>query len=85
MTKTISLIVAGLAATALTVGPALAGKVTAYDGRKEITVDGKKYSISGSSTAVTIAGKKAEREAIKVGMDCALKGPADRPTNIDCK
>jgi hypothetical protein len=86
MTKTISLIVAGIAATALTVGPALAGKVTAWDGRKEITVDGKKYEISGSRTKVTIGGKAGDRGAIKAGMDCTVKGAAGgEASEISCK
>lgn len=86
MKTMISMIVAGVAATALTVGPALAGKVTAYDGRKEITVDGKKYEISGSRTKVKIGGKDGDRGAIKVGMDCNVTGPAGGEASaIDCK
>jgi hypothetical protein len=82
MTKT--LILAG--AFALVVSPALADKVTAYDGRKEITVGGKKYEISGSRTKVMIGGKAGDRGAIKVGMDCKVTGAAGGEASaIDCK
>lgn len=87
MTKTmISVIAAGIAATVLSVGPALAAKVEKYDGRKEITVGGKSYQISGSRTTVKIKGAAGDRGAIKVGMDCAVKGPAGGElSEIDCK
>lgn len=85
MTKTISLIAAGIAAAALTVAPAFAEKVDKAD-RNSITVAGKEYKVSGSRTKVTIKGAAGDREAIKAGMDCTVTGPAGgEATAIDCK
>ncbi len=43
--------------------------------------------ISGSRTKVTIAGKKAKRKAITVGMKCRFTypKPGKEATNVDCK
>ncbi len=43
--------------------------------------------VSGSRTKVTIAGKKAKRSAIKVGMTCKIThlGPNSRAKKIACK
>ena len=43
--------------------------------------------ISGSRTKVTVAGKKAKRKAIKVGMKCRFTypKPGEEATNVDCK
>ena len=85
MTKTISLIVAGIAATALTVGPALAEKVTAMEG-KNLTAGGKTYEVSASRTKVMIKGAAGTRDGIKVGMDCKITGKAGaEATAVDCK
>ena len=53
------------------------GIIAEYDGRKDFTLklaDGKtvKGEISGSRTAVNIAGQKADRGAVKVGMSCTV-------------
>lgn len=84
MTKAISLIAAGIATAALSIGPALADKVTAYDGRKNITVGGKSYEISGSRTKIMIGGKAGDRGSLKVGMDCTVKGSGEA-SEITCK
>ena len=45
-----------------------------------------KLRVSGSGTKITVAGTKAKRKALKVGMNCAfrVKG-AETALNIDCK
>lgn len=57
--------------------------------RIEFSLKGKKVSVrvSKSSTKVTIAGKKAKRSAIKVGMTCKVThlGPNSRAKKIACK
>ena len=84
--KLLTIVAAGLVSTSFAITPALAGKVTAFDGRENITVDGKKYEISGKRTKVTIKGAAGTREAIKVGMDCSVSGPAGgEATSISCK
>ncbi len=45
----------------------------------------QKVSVSGSRTKVTIAGKKAKRKAITVGMVCTLKHKGSKALAIDCK
>jgi hypothetical protein len=42
--------------------------------------------VSGSGTQITVAGKKAKRGGLKVGMKCdfRVKG-AETALNIDCK
>lgn len=74
-----------VATTAVMAGPALAqtkGTIAEYDGRSAFvikTTDGKmvKGTISGSRSKVKIKGADGSREAIKVGMNCAVTGPAD--------
>jgi hypothetical protein len=83
MTKT--LIVAGVASIALAVSPAFADKLTKAGG-KNIEVGGKAYEVSGSRTKVTVGGKSATRDDLKVGMDCTVAGPAGgEATTITCK
>jgi len=53
------------------------GTIAEFDGRKAFKLklaDGKVFEgeISGSRTAVNIAGQKADRGAVKVGMTCAV-------------
>ncbi|HZS64165.1 MAG TPA: tripartite tricarboxylate transporter substrate-binding protein [Xanthobacteraceae bacterium] len=68
------------------------GTLTAYDGRKEFKLkgaDGKEFAgeISGSRTTLTVDGKKADRDAVKVGMSCTLttdQGAKEAKT-LDCK
>ena len=61
--------------TAITVDTAFAGEVkgkvtkTEREGRV-VTLGSTKVKISGSRTEVTIGGKEADREEIKVGMSC---------------
>lgn len=71
---------------------AVSGKVEAVgDGGRDVTVkgaDGKshKLNMSGSRTEVTIAGKKADRAAVKSGMDCTIDGPAGgEAKTVTCK
>jgi hypothetical protein len=86
MRKVLTIVAAGLVSTSFAVAPAFAGKVTAWDGRDKITIDGKKYEVSGKRTKVTIKGAAGTREAIKVGMDCTASGPAGgEATAITCK
>lgn len=85
MTKTISIIAAGIAAVALTAAPALADKLTKVDG-KNIELGSKKYEVSASRSKVTIGGKPGTRDSLKVGMDCTVKGPAGgEATEVACK
>jgi len=53
------------------------------------TADGKafKATVSASRTAITIDGKKAERGALKTGMECTVEAPKDgaEATKVDCK
>jgi hypothetical protein len=83
MTKT--LIMAGIASFALAVSPALAEKVEKAE-NNTITVAGKEYKLSGSRTKVTIKGAAGTREAITVGMDCTVTGPAGGEASaVECK
>ena len=89
MKETVNRTVLALAAagfvTTVAIGPALADKVTAWDGRDKITVGGKKYEVSGKRTKVTIKGAAGTREQLKVGMDCKVTGPAGgEATAIAC-
>jgi hypothetical protein len=76
---------AAVATIALAASPAFADKVEkAGDG--SITVAGKDYKISNSRTKVTVKGAAGNRDAIKVGMDCTVQGPAGgEATAVDCK
>ncbi|MDX1484821.1 MAG: hypothetical protein R3229_10085 [Alphaproteobacteria bacterium] len=50
--------------------------------------DGKKgkLRVSGRRTKITVAGQKAKRKALKVGMECTFKVKgAQSALNIDCK
>jgi tripartite-type tricarboxylate transporter receptor subunit TctC len=61
--------------------PATKGTIAEWDGRAKLTLklsDGKPFEaqVSGSRTEITVAGAKAEREKLKVGMTCEIAGPA---------
>ncbi len=78
--ETIALLKQTMAA-ADTPAPATKGSVAEWDGRAKITLrleDGKMFpsEVSGSRTAITIAGQKGDREGIKTGMSCAIEGPS---------
>ena len=67
------------------------GKITALkSGGRRVTWKGAtakgKLRVSGRGTKITLAGKKAKRKALKVGMACSfrVKG-AQTALNIDCK
>lgn len=67
------------------------GTISALEnGNREFTLktaDGKevKGKISSSGTKVTIKGAGAGRDALKVGMACAVTGPAgDTATAVAC-
>ena len=67
------------------------GKITALKrGGRRVSWKGDKAKgklrVSGSHTRITVAGKKAKRKALKVGMNCSfrVKG-AQTALNIDCK
>jgi len=67
------------------------GKITKLgNGGRRVTWKGDtakgKLRVSGSGTKITVAGKKAKRKALKVGMNCSfrVKG-AQTALNIDCK
>jgi tripartite-type tricarboxylate transporter receptor subunit TctC len=71
--------------------PATKGTVSEWDGRAKLTLklaDGKPFEagISGSRTEVMIAGQKAPRENIKVGMTCEVTAPSSgaEATAISC-
>lgn len=70
--------------TTFATSPALAAKVTAWDGRDKITVGGKTYEVSGKRTKVTIKGGASSRDYIKVGMDCSVTGGKEA-ASITCK
>jgi hypothetical protein len=58
------------------------GTIAEYDGRSAFalkTAEGKmvKGTISGSRSKVMIKGAPGSREALKVGMNCTVTGPAD--------
>lgn len=64
---------------------AVEGKISAVDGGgRSVTVDGKKFKVSGSRTKIMVAGKEAEREQLKKGMQCKVEGD-DEASMIDCK
>ena len=78
--ETIALLKQALEAGDKSSAPATKGAVAEWDGRAKIALkleDGKifKAEISGSRTAVTIAGQKSTRENIKTGMSCEIEGP----------
>src|SRR4051794_18193523 len=61
--------------------PPTKGTIAEWDGRAKITLklsDGKPFQaqVSGSRTEITVAGQKADREKLKVGMTCEIAGPA---------
>ena len=68
-----------------------AGKITKLKrGGRRVSWKGAsasgKLRVSGSKTKITVAGKKAKRKVLKVGMSCSfrVKG-AQTALNIDCK
>ena len=79
--------------TTITVDTAFAGEVkgkvtkTEREGRV-VTIGGTKVKISGSRTEVTIGGKEADREEIKVGMSCtamvAKRKGKDEAKTVKC-
>lgn len=78
--ETIALLKQALAQPTAADAPATKGAVAEWDGRSKIVLkldDGKTFeaAVSGSRTEVTVAGQKSAREAIKVGMTCAIVGP----------
>lgn len=53
---------------------------------RSFTHDGKKYTVSGSRTEVTIAGKQADRSQLKNGMSCTVEaGKGDEAKSVTCK
>jgi tripartite-type tricarboxylate transporter receptor subunit TctC len=70
--------------------PAAKGTIAEWDGRAKLTLklaDGKTVDagVSGSRTEITIAGAKADREKLKVGMTCEVAGPAGgEATKVAC-
>ncbi len=78
--ETIALLKEALEAGDKSAAAATKGAVAEWDGRAKITLklnDGKlfKSEVSGSRTAITIAGQKGDREGIKTGMNCSIEGP----------
>jgi tripartite-type tricarboxylate transporter receptor subunit TctC len=78
--ETIALLKEALEPPKEAAAPATKGAVAEWDGRSKIVLklaDGKSFpaEISGSRTEVTVGGTKGSREAIKVGMTCAIVGP----------
>jgi tripartite-type tricarboxylate transporter receptor subunit TctC len=79
--ETVALLKQALEAPKEAAAPATKGAVADWDGRSKILLkldDGKTFAaeVSGSRTEVTVGGQKAAREAIKLGMTCAIVGPA---------
>lgn len=68
------------------------GKVTATpNDAREVVIqhEGKEVlaRVSGSRTKITVGGKEANRNAVKVGMTCTFTypGPGEEASNVDCK
>jgi tripartite-type tricarboxylate transporter receptor subunit TctC len=60
--------------------PPAKGTIAEWDGRAKLKIklsDGKVVDagVSGSRTEIVIAGQKADREKLKVGMACEITGP----------
>ena len=70
--------------------PGTKGTIADWDGRSKLKLklaDGKEVEagVSGSRTEIVIAGQKAEREKLKVGMSCEVSGPAGgEATKVAC-
>jgi tripartite-type tricarboxylate transporter receptor subunit TctC len=70
--------------------PPTKGTIAEWDGRAKMKLkasDGKMVDagVSGSRTEITIAGQKADREKLKVGMTCEVVGPAGgEATKVAC-
>ena len=70
--------------------PPSKGTISAWDGRSKMqlkTSDGKevKAEVSGSRTEIMIAGQKADRDKLKVGLSCEVTGPSGgEATKIAC-
>jgi tripartite-type tricarboxylate transporter receptor subunit TctC len=88
--ETIALLKEALEPPKQAAAPATKGAVAEWDGRSKIVLkldDGKMFpaEVSGSRTDITIAGQKGAREAIKVGMNCAIEGPSGgEAKSINC-
>ncbi len=68
----------------------ITGKIVGIKrGGRRVTFDAngkkKKTRVSGRNTKITVAGKKAKRKALKVGMNCKLTYQASAARAIDCK
>jgi hypothetical protein len=74
-------------------GDSVKGKLDAVGSEgREVTVktaDGKSFkaAVSGSRTNVMIGGKKADRAALKTGMECTVDAEKDgaEAKAVDCK
>jgi tripartite-type tricarboxylate transporter receptor subunit TctC len=70
--------------------PPAKGTISEWDGRGKMKLklaDGKEAEagVSGSRTEITVAGQKADREKLKVGMICEVVGPAGgEATKVAC-
>jgi tripartite-type tricarboxylate transporter receptor subunit TctC len=70
--------------------PPTKGTIAEWDGRAKMKLkasDGKMVdaAVSGSRTEITVAGQKADREKLKVGMTCEVVGPAGgEATKVAC-
>ncbi|HET7679679.1 MAG TPA: tripartite tricarboxylate transporter substrate-binding protein [Xanthobacteraceae bacterium] len=88
--ETIALLKQALEQPKEAAAPATKGAVAEWDGRSKIVLrleDGKTFeaAVSGSRTEVTVAGQKSAREAIKLGMTCAIVGPGGgEAKSVDC-
>jgi tripartite-type tricarboxylate transporter receptor subunit TctC len=61
------------------------GKIESLaDKNTKVKIAGTDFTISGSRTKITIGGKDAKRNALKVGMECKAEGTSEAKT-IDCK
>lgn len=45
----------------------------------------RRLKVSGFRTKVTIAGKEADRDHLKAGMECEVEAKGDEAVRIDCK
>jgi tripartite-type tricarboxylate transporter receptor subunit TctC len=87
--ETVAMIKQALA-TPVAAAPATKGAIAEYDGRKKFVLksaDGKSVAgeISGSRTKISIQGKQASREHLKVGMKCSVRMNGEEAAGIECE
>lgn len=81
----VSLVFAAAMALGASTASAASGKIEAVEnGGRLVTIGGTQYKVSGSRTKITVKGKEASRDDLKVGMQCEAKGKGEAKS-IACK